>query len=112
MPYLLYRKQHLNCNNDQTWNFFSREEHLAKNTPKDMNFTITSTDEKMAIFNGMRIHRSVPPLFSIPQKWESEVRDVLPNSSYTDFQLRVPIWKHTHNEPTEYFSHYEGCRAL
>jgi ligand-binding SRPBCC domain-containing protein len=104
MRYRLYREQHLNCAIDEAWNFFSRPENLAEITPKEMNFTVTSLEEKRPIFKGMRIHYSVSPLFSIPLKWETEIRDVLPYRSFTDFQVKGPYsyWNHTHEfVPTE-----------
>lgn len=83
---------------DLAWNFFSKPENLAEITPKDMAFTVTSTPENRAIYEGMRIHYTVSPLLGIPLSWVTLIPQVAPYRSFTDLQVKGPYkyWHHFH----------------
>ena len=63
-------KQNLPISLDQAWDFFSSPLNLAKITPDDMEFIVTSSlqpDTKM--YPGMIITYKVSPLFGIKLNW-------------------------------------------
>lgn len=98
MRHQLYREQQLNCDIDTAWQFFSSPFNLAKITPKDMGFIVTSDLADEPIYKGMIIEYKVSPLLKIPMKWKTKITQVEQNKSFTDFQQKGPYkyWNHFH----------------
>lgn len=98
MKYILYREQHLECDLQTAWIFFSSPMNLSKITPKDMAFTMLTGNKTEEIFEGMIIDYTVSPILGIPLKWRTRITEVVPNRSFTDFQEKGPykLWNHHH----------------
>lgn len=98
MKHRLYREQQLNCSLETAWKFFSSANNLSEITPEDMNFTVLTTMENDEIYEGMLIDYYVSPLLGIKMKWQTEIIQVDPQKSFTDFQKKGPyqLWHHHH----------------
>ena len=83
---------------DEAWRFFSNPRNLARITPPDMRFTITSAcpDE---VYPGLIITYRVRPLFNIPVGWVTEITHVLARERFVDEQRAGPyaMWHHEHH---------------
>lgn len=93
-------KQNLPISLDQAWDFFSSPLNLAKITPDDMEFIVTSSlqpDTKM--YPGMIITYKVSPLFGIKLNWMTEITQVEENKYFIDEQRFGPFkfWHHQHH---------------
>ncbi|WP_353126774.1 SRPBCC family protein [Parapedobacter pyrenivorans] len=90
--------QYLHCGIDTAWQFFSSPHNLARITPPEMRFSVVSDLPDSGIYEGMIIDYRVSPLFSIPMKWQTEITQVEPYKSFTDYQKKGPyrLWKHVH----------------
>ena len=98
MVHQIKREQQLNCDLETTWNFFSSPNNLAQITPPEMNFKVLTNDSFKLIYEGMVIDYSVSPLFGIPMKWRTIIKNVANKKSFTDFQDKGPfkLWNHFH----------------
>lgn len=98
MKYQLYREQQLRCDIEEAWIFFSSPMNLSKITPRDIGFTVLSSNDDEQIFEGMIIDYTVSPLLKIPLKWRTRIGELELNKSFTDFQEKGPYkyWKHFH----------------
>lgn len=96
--YILQREQHLDCELETAWHFFSSPQNLSKITPKDMGFTVQSKNLDEEIYAGMIIDYTVSPIFHIPLKWKTKITQVSKFKSFTDFQEKGPYkyWNHFH----------------
>lgn len=96
--YKLERKQNIPISLSEAWDFFSRPENLSKITPAKMGFKILSDVKDIEMHEGMIIHYIVKPLFGIPLKWETEIKNVKDKGYFMDTQNRGPykLWQHTH----------------
>src|SRR5690606_7896787 len=83
---------------DKAWEFFSSAKNLAKITPEDMKFRITSELQQGEIYEGMLIEYSVRPLLGIPVFWRTKITEVNAPKVFKDSQLKGPfaLWEHTH----------------
>lgn len=83
----------------KAWDFFSSAKNLARITPPDMKFRITTTLGDHEIYEGMLIEYTVSPLFGIPVYWKTEITEVDPPFLFKDNQLKGPfsLWEHTHS---------------
>lgn len=84
----------------EAWDFFSSPLNLAKITPAEMNFLITSDfkpDTKM--YPGMLIAYKVSPVFGIKMNWVTEITHVKEHEYFVDEQRTGPyaIWHHEHH---------------
>jgi ligand-binding SRPBCC domain-containing protein len=84
---------------DKAWDFFSSPNNLAKITPPDMNFVVTSAngpDTKM--YPGMIIIYKVSPLWGIKLNWMTEITQVKEKEYFVDEQRFGPyaLWHHEH----------------
>ncbi len=83
---------------DEAWRFFSNPRNLARITPPEMGFTITSevTDE---VYPGMMLTYRIRPLFNIPVTWVTEIKHVTPGERFVDEQRAGPyaMWHHEHH---------------
>lgn len=98
--YQLTFSQKLPISLEQAWDFFSSPLNLAKITPEDMAFTVTSdpgTSEKM--YPGMIITYKVSPLLGIKLDWMTEITQVMEGKYFIDEQRFGPykFWHHQHH---------------
>ena len=96
-------KQNLPISLDQAWDFFSSPLNLAKITPDDMEFIVTSSlqpDTKM--YPGMIFTYKVSPLFGIKLNWMTEITQVEEGKYFIDEQRFGPFkfWHHQHHFKT------------
>lgn len=85
---------------EEAWEFFSSPLNLARITPEDMAFTVTSKfkpDEKM--YPGMIITYKVSPLAGIKLDWMTEITHVQEHQYFIDEQRFGPykFWHHQHH---------------
>lgn len=98
--YSIKRTQHLPISLNQAWDFFSSPNNLAKITPPDMGFIITSDKkdgEKM--YAGQIITYIIKPMLGIPVKWMTEITHVKEGEYFIDEQRFGPykLWHHRHS---------------
>ena len=95
MEYTLHRVQRVPTPLDETFDFFSRPENLARITPPWLGFRMISTDTDMR--EGLRIEYRVRPL-GVPQQWVSEISVWEPPHRFVDEQRKGPYrrWHHEH----------------
>ena len=91
-------KQFLPITVAAAWNFFSNPANLAKITPGEMNFVITSMPPEK-IYPGLIITYKVSPLFGIPLNWATEITQAAEPFYFVDEQRSGPydIWHHEHH---------------
>lgn len=98
--YSIKSTQHLPISLEQAWDFFSSPNNLAKITPPDMGFVITSDrkdGEKM--YAGQIITYIIKPILGIPVKWMTEITHVKEGEYFIDEQRFGPykLWHHRHS---------------
>lgn len=83
---------------EEAWSFFSNPGNLKKITPKDMDFTITSSDTT-SFYSGKIITYTVRPLLNIRFPWVTEISHVKENAYFVDEQRIGPyrMWHHEHH---------------
>lgn len=98
MVHQIKREQQLKCNLETAWKFFSSPKNLAQITPPEMKFKVLTNDSFELIYEGMVIDYIVSPLFGIPMKWRTIIKNVANKKSFTDFQDKGPfkLWNHFH----------------
>lgn len=84
----------------EAWDFFSSPLNLAKITPAEMKFKVTSNytaDTK--IYPGMLITYKVSPLMGIKMNWVTEITHVKDQEYFIDEQRFGPyaLWHHEHH---------------
>ncbi|MGY3214346.1 SRPBCC family protein [Mucilaginibacter sp. HD30] len=84
----------------ETWDFFTSPINLAKITPPQMGFTVTSVyaaDDR--IYPGMIITYKVSPLLGIKLNWMTEITQVKEHQYFVDEQRVGPyaLWHHEHH---------------
>ena len=95
--YQLSFKQSFTISLAEAWDFFSSPNNLAKITPDDMEFTVTSAvDPNQKMYPGMIITYKVSPLFGIKLNWMTEITQVEPEQYFIDEQRFGPFkfWHH------------------
>lgn len=98
--YVLKTEQAIPISLEQAWDFFSSPLNLAKITPKEMNFVVTSdynADAKM--YPGMIITYSITPILGIKMNWMTEIIQVKEGEYFVDEQRFGPyaLWHHQHH---------------
>ena len=95
--YTFHRKQKLPITLNEAWKFLSNPKNLSTLTPKEMNFTIISKDEKR-MYAGQVIQYSVTPIAGIKATWISEITHLEEGKYFVDLQLYGPyaFWQHKH----------------
>lgn len=95
--FALKRTQHIKGDINKIWAFFSDPANLAKITPPEMNFKVTSPPEDH-IYPGQVITYKVSPILGIPVTWMTEITHVDKNKMFVDEQRHGPysIWHHQH----------------
>lgn len=82
------------------WDFFSTPANLARITPGDMAFTITSDQETIRdMYPGMIITYKVSPIAGIKLNWMTEITHVTEKKYFVDEQRFGPykFWHHQHH---------------
>lgn len=81
------------------WDFFSSPANLARITPNDMEFIVTSEESEDKMYPGMIITYKVSPLFGIYLNWMTEITQVVPEKYFIDEQRFGPFkfWHHQHH---------------
>lgn len=93
----LFRQQDLPISPEEAWAFFSRPDNLAKITPDDLGFEVTSSlPEQM--YAGMVVSYRVRPLTGIAVPWVTEITHVREPFFFVDEQRSGPyrFWHHQH----------------
>jgi len=98
--YVLKTEQAIPISLEQAWYFFSSPLNLAKITPSDMKFVVTSDykpDTKM--YEGMIITYKISPLLGIKLNWMTEITHVKEGEYFVDEQRFGPyaLWHHEHH---------------
>lgn len=98
--YQLNFSQRLPITLTEAWDFFSSPLNLAKITPPEMAFQVTSVltpQEKM--YPGMIITYKVSPLLGIKLNWMTEITQVKDQEYFIDEQRFGPyqFWHHQHH---------------
>lgn len=94
----LTRRQELPISLDEAWQFFSRPENLAKITPPDLGFEITSPP-RQEMYAGMIVSYRLRPLAGIAVPWVTEITHVKKPHFFVDEQRSGPyrFWHHQHH---------------
>jgi ligand-binding SRPBCC domain-containing protein len=98
--YLFNYEQKLPIPLAEAWSFFSSPLNLAKITPPEMRFKVTSNfDAGTKIYEGMIITYKVSPLPIIKLNWMTEIMHVKANEYFVDEQRIGPfaLWHHEHH---------------
>jgi ligand-binding SRPBCC domain-containing protein len=98
--YVLKTEQKIPISLDEAWDFFSSPLNLAKITPPDMSFVVTSdyaADAK--VYTGMIITYKIAPLLGIKMNWMTEITHVADKQYFVDEQRFGPyaLWHHQHH---------------
>lgn len=83
---------------DVVWDFFSSPVNLAKITPAEMGFLITSPLQP-EMYAGMFITYKVSPALGIKVDWVTEITEINHRKFFIDEQRKGPynIWHHEHH---------------
>jgi ligand-binding SRPBCC domain-containing protein len=98
--YALKLKQNIPVSLDTAWEFFSSPLNLAKITPPEVNFVVTSDyNDAARVYPGMIITYKVSPLFGIKLNWMTEITHVQDHQYFVDEQRFGPyaLWHHQHH---------------
>ena len=98
--YQLNFEQFLPIPLEKAWDFFSSPLNLAKITPPEMAFTVTSNNEHAEkMYPGMIITYTVSPMFQIRLNWMTEITHVAEGKYFIDEQRFGPyqFWHHQHH---------------
>ncbi|ETZ20488.1 SRPBCC family protein [Pedobacter sp. V48] len=98
--YHLIFKQKLPILKRETWDFFSSPMNLARITPKEMLFTVTSDINHLGeMYPGMIITYKISPLMGIKLNWITEITHIKEEEYFIDEQRFGPykFWHHQHH---------------
>jgi ligand-binding SRPBCC domain-containing protein len=98
--YLLKSEQRIPIGLEEAWDFFSSPLNLAKITPKEINFVVTSDyTQDTKSYAGMIITYKVSPVFGIKMDWMTEITHVKDGEYFVDEQRFGPyaLWHHQHH---------------
>jgi ligand-binding SRPBCC domain-containing protein len=98
--YQLKKQQAIPISLEQAWDFFSSPLNLAKITPPEMNFVVTSDyAPETKMYEGMLISYTITPLFGIRMRWTTEITHVKDGEYFVDEQRFGPyaLWHHEHH---------------
>jgi len=101
--YLLKTEQAIPISLEEAWNFFSSPLNLAKITPREMNFVVTSDfNENTKMYPGMVITYTITPVLGIKLNWMTEITHVMEGKYFVDEQRFGPyaLWHHQHHFKT------------
>ncbi|MEB0248784.1 MULTISPECIES: SRPBCC family protein [unclassified Mucilaginibacter] len=98
--YALKFKQNIPISLNEAWDFFSSPLNLAKITPADMRFVVTSDyTAQTKMYAGMIITYKISPLLGIKMNWMTEITQVVDGKYFVDEQRFGPyaLWHHQHH---------------
>ncbi|QHS55538.1 SRPBCC family protein [Mucilaginibacter sp. 14171R-50] len=98
--YALKLKQQIPISLDEAWDFFSSPLNLAKITPPDMRFVVTSDyTAETKMYAGMIITYKISPMLGIKLNWMTEITHVQDGKYFVDEQRFGPyaLWHHQHH---------------
>ena len=98
--YVLKTEQAIPITLDEAWEFFSSPLNLAKITPADMSFVVTSDQTTSTkVYAGMIITYKIAPLLGIKMDWMTEITQVVDKQYFVDEQRFGPyaLWHHQHH---------------
>ncbi|MCO5950033.1 SRPBCC family protein [Mucilaginibacter flavidus] len=98
--YVLKTEQAIPISLEQAWDFFSSPLNLAKITPNDMKFVVTSDyAPNTKMYEGMIITYKISPLLGIKLNWMTEITHVKEGEYFVDEQRFGPyaLWHHEHH---------------
>jgi ligand-binding SRPBCC domain-containing protein len=98
--YHLEFSQKLPVSIHEAWEFFSSPSNLAKITPKEMAFEVTSDIKRATeMYPGMIITYKVSPVMGLKIDWMTEITQVQPLKYFIDEQRFGPykFWHHQHH---------------
>jgi ligand-binding SRPBCC domain-containing protein len=98
--YVLKTEQKIPISMAEAWDFFSSPLNLAKITPPDMSFVVTSDyNADTKIYPGMIITYKISPLLGIKMNWMTEITHVADKQYFVDEQRFGPyaMWHHQHH---------------
>jgi ligand-binding SRPBCC domain-containing protein len=98
--YHLEFSQKLPVSIHEAWEFFSSPLNLAKITPKEMAFEVTSDIKRATeMYPGMIITYKVSPVMGLKIDWMTEITQVQPLKYFIDEQRFGPykFWHHQHH---------------
>jgi ligand-binding SRPBCC domain-containing protein len=101
--YLLKTQQAIPISLNEAWDFFSSPLKLAKITPKEMDFVVTSEyTAETKMYPGMIITYKISPVLAIKMNWMSEITRVKEGEYFVDEQRFGPyaLWHHEHHFKT------------
>lgn len=84
----------------EAWDFFSSPHNLAKITPPEMGFTVTSElDAAQKMYPGLIITYKVSPMLGMKLNWMTEITHVAEKRYFIDEQRFGPykFWHHQHH---------------
>lgn len=92
------RVQLVPATTEEVWSFFSSPQNLARITPPDMDFRITSAPGP-EIYPGMIITYKVKPVPGLTLDWMTEITQVDAPHYFVDEQRLGPyrLWHHEHH---------------
>lgn len=93
-------EQYLPIPLEEAWNFFSSPLKLAKITPPEMRFKVTSSyDLDTKMYPGMILTYQVSPIWGIPMTWVTEITHIKEPEYFVDEQRSGPyaLWHHQHH---------------
>ena len=96
--YTLKSEQTLPVSIEEAWSFFSNPHNLAKITPAEMDFVITS-DTDTSVYEGQIISYKVSPMPFMRMNWITEITRVEEKKMFVDEQRFGPyaMWHHEHH---------------
>ena len=95
--HVLEREQRLPIPPSQAWDFFADARNLARITPPELGFEVTSRlPERM--YAGMIITYRIRPLLGVPVTWVTEITHLEEGRLFVDEQRFGPyrFWHHQH----------------
>jgi ligand-binding SRPBCC domain-containing protein len=98
--YLLKTEQAIPISLEAAWEFFSSPLNLAKITPSDMKFVVTSDyTPATKMYEGMIITYKISPVLGIKMNWMTEITHVRQGEYFVDEQRFGPyaLWHHEHH---------------
>lgn len=98
--YALKLTQNLPITLAEAWDFFSSPHNLAKITPPEMDFVVTSNyNGEAKMYPGMVITYKVSPIMGIKLNWMTEITHVEEGKYFVDEQRFGPyaLWHHQHH---------------
>lgn len=96
--HILRASQNIPTDIETAWKFLSDPRNLAKITPPDMGFQITTPGLPDEMYPGMVITYKVSPLLGIKTTWVTEITQVQKPHYFIDNQRTGPysVWHHQH----------------